>query len=471
MQMQELDNIVNLIGSWKLEDNLLFTGQLSLEKDGFYILNLDKKIPDDANLSILLGLVDKKLITMLNLVRLNESMTGGANNRYSFNTIFIGAQFNQIEDIKFNDCKFSLPYLDHWIGYSYNHKNNSINYETKNVTTVLIDQGSTKCSIDISVGYHANDNYTESTFILKLLGYLRIYTKEDVYFNNLLQSADWLVAFLSVCYYKNVDFKVCNFKNANWENIFYYNNAKLNHDIQKPICYLIPYQYIQDNFSTTINVWFKHREKLKFAIYYLQMMLGSNIQHELELQLLISVTIIESLHNNFRKNENNALKEKLRSARDFMLNKLKEQYQNDEEFIKLIDRKFSLSAEPSLPEILKNVMSNISEDIKKAQGIPVGETAVNKFVQYVHAQRNFFVHGVHNKNSKKIEDKFQGRCDASEILNIVSVIFLMQILHVAEIEITNILKNYPNMNYRFSQQSWHYSIEEIESILIKDWGI
>ncbi len=269
-------------GIWKLpeyEDVELY-GKLIVNDD--ITLEVIGDIPfelQDKKIDIIHGFTTNgKYITLINNFNKNTKLNypGIDSYKYSARYLFIGKKINSIDELNIKSITSRYTNLEEWIGiYGFNfkmqkHKNFDINlnYKIPNKISYELDDFNLDINFMARQSGNLKDNYSISQY-----SNITFFDIEDSSFNSCMNIVNDFSNFISLCVGKNVKFYDVSIKDMDDEIIKVYtrvykskliNDSKMmNHEM------FIPYNYIDEEFSTFLSRWYEKKDKLQPIISYL----------------------------------------------------------------------------------------------------------------------------------------------------------------------------------------------------------
>ncbi len=386
-------------GIWKLpeyEDVELY-GKLIVNDD--ITLEVIGDIPfelQDKKIDIIHGFTTNgKYITLINNFNKNTKLNypGIDSYKYSARYLFIGKKINSIDELNIKSITSRYTNLEEWIGiYGFNfkmqkHKNFDINlnYKIPNKISYELDDFNLDINFMARQSGNLKDNYSISQY-----SNITFFDIEDSSFNSCMNIVNDFSNFISLCVGKNVKFYDVSIKDMDDEIIKVYtrvykskliNDSKMmNHEM------FIPYNYIDEEFSTFLSRWYEKKDKLQPIISYLLEI--CDIKSYDSIAFIKAMQCLETFSRRMLTNCKDD-EEYHNSRISYIISKI-----DNEEYKEWLTKKLEFSNEPTLGKRLNEILKetgfilNINEKRRKS--------IIKKLVD----TRNYYTHFDESKKDK-----------------------------------------------------------------------
>ncbi|MCE3267819.1 MAG: hypothetical protein K0R49_71 [Burkholderiales bacterium] len=453
----KLESIADYYGEWNIPNtDDKFYGKILQEKNGSYLLEIMGNFSNapPSNLihkhDFINGITTNgKKITLTGVIEhsKNCSYPGSIVTKYNFNEAFIGYHFNQNESIKFDAISIPVNYLNKWMGIDPFTVKPDVNnltmvYTTPEILKISLD--TVGLNIEIKSEYTCNSN--PSGYNIKEDSFIKLYKNKAEDFNELLNSINWLITFLSVCYYQPIQLPYISCHSNSQEDISYVLNRPIEYNNTNSSLFLVTYTNIKNDFVRILQWWFENKEKLKVIGYIFKSLLKVDYAIPLEVRFSQSIQMVETFHRKFKNNEyipkdaiepyilclkNVLKKEKTKKLNNKLIGKIKY----------ALTSKMKYAYEPSLMQRLKELITHIPQNI-------LTQTIItdDKFITNICSLRNYYTHWDQIEGSPINEQKIY---DYAETLRLILIINLLKEMRFADDNIINIFKR--NKTVKFNR--------------------
>ena len=344
---------------------------------------------DHVNLPIILGVVERKIITLSDCIRtkFNSSRPGYDSETYRVKFVFIGEHFQDPQEIQFNEVSIQSTYLSDWVDFPL-IQTSSID-DTNNLqqfTFIYNQPESIKANIiegEISVFYGWQNSRKLYDIDFKQLPYISIKVNQFISFEDLYsQYICPILDFLTLATGKPNFLEKIEF-NLRKPDLKIIEMLLVNHSITPKETLLPDDLYfsladIDSEFSLILQKWFNSFEELK-SIFNLIFSTEYKPDMYLESKFLNIAQAAESYHR--RRCKNHVLTKLEHEAR------IKAILDNTpEEYKKWLKEKLHFSNEPTL----HNRLIELLDKTQKVMNPLVGDHLT--FVRKVKYTRNYFTH-------------------------------------------------------------------------------
>jgi len=345
---------------------------------------------DSVNLPIILGVVERKIITLSDCIRIKfkSSSSGYMSETYRVKFVFIGEHFQDPQEIQFNEVSIQSTYLSDWVDFPIIQTLSSIDDTNKpqQFTFIYNQPESIKANIiegEISVFYGWRNSGKLYDIDFKQLPYISIKVNKPIPFEDLYsQYICPILDFLTFAtgkpnFLEKVDFYS---RNPNLKSI---EMLLVNHSIAPKETLLPDDLYfsladIDSEFSLILQKWFNSFEELK-SIFNLIFSTEYKPDMYLESKFLNIAQAAESYHRRRCKNE--VLPKPEHDARiEAILSNTPEEHK------KWLREKLHFSNEPTLQDRLIDLL----DKTQKVMNPLVGDHLT--FARKVKNTRNYFTH-------------------------------------------------------------------------------
>ena len=345
---------------------------------------------DHVNLPIILGVVERKIITLSDCIRtkFNSSRPGYDSETYRVKFVFIGEHFQDPQEIRFNEVSIQSTYLSDWVNFSPIQELPTID-DTNNLqqfTFIYNKPESIKANIiegEISVFYGCQNSGKLYDIDFKQLSSISIKVNQFISFEDLYsQYICPILDFLTLATGQPNSVEKIYFPDINNElksvEMLFFSNSIESKKILSTDDLLFSLADIESDFSLMLQLWFNSYKELE-SIFNLIFSTEYKPDMYLESKFLNIAQAAESYHR--RRCKNQVLTQPEHDARiESILNNTPEEYK------KWLNAKLHFSNEPPLLERLMDLL----DKTKKVMNPLVKDHA--KFAKKVRDTRNYFTH-------------------------------------------------------------------------------
>lgn len=384
------------IGKWWCPGNeRIVSGVLTIDDKGIF-LETDNSLPKST---IINGhTTDNNLITLQGCINVGFSMNGYGNpSKYTANVVYVGADFESEDEIKFNKFSFRTSNLNEWMWNKPFEINTDYDANTFSLKYKLPETIQAEINNEYSIELETTMKPSAIT-----VGKNNITITENAKVNFCVKSPKSLNEFLRLEYIFCCFMKIATGVNQNRYDVYgYIDNKKIEILIPQYNAYkekevlppMMPFTFLQikDRWENIISQWYKKYEENE-DIWNLYFSINNSTRNYIQHSFIFYAQVIESYHRrNFDKEDRKEAKEKIQN----LINSCPEEHQD---FLK---KALNFAHEITFKDRLEQLCDNCDalDSILNAQYKIDRKT----FIKNIKDNRNYYTHYDESLEKKKLD--------------------------------------------------------------------